>query len=99
MARPIDKVAVKGKEKGLVVYEARSLSEDAGDEEQELVARCEEAFTLYLDQKFQDAAELLRDLQTRHPDDRPIAILLKRCEGCLLSPPHDRDGVIRLSTK
>ena len=88
--RRIDRVAVKGKTRGVDVFE---LLGAAGDDLPKLATarRYEVAFEAYLARGFMRAAQLLR-LQV--DCDPPSAVLAARCRDFeIRPPPDDWDGV------
>lgn len=88
--RRIDRVAVKGKTRGIDVFELLGRS---GEELSTLpvARRYEEAFDAYLARRFADAVALL---ETQADHDPPSAVLLGRCRELLSDPPPQGwDGV------
>jgi adenylate cyclase len=87
--RKLDVVAVKGKKKGVEVYEllgTRDRAIVAG----EVVRDYEEALGAYMRRAFDEATSIL----ARHPDDAPSCALAERCAVLKSSPPPaDWDGV------
>lgn len=87
--RLVDRVAVKGKTRGVVVYE---LLGRVGTVPEDVLARArayEDAFTAYAERRFTDALALLASC-----DDAPSAALASRCRAYVESPPPpDWDGV------
>lgn len=84
--RLVDVVAVKGKTRGVRVYELRG---PAGAGPADVVRRYEEAFALYQRRAFADALALLE----RQPDDGPSRALAARCRRYAGDPPPaDWDG-------
>jgi adenylate cyclase len=96
LARPLDCVGVQGKTRGVRVYELLGLR---GEEDQAQAERCElseAAVDLYLAGQFAAAAKAFHQILQLHPEDAPIKVLCRRCEGFASSPPDDWDGVFRL---
>lgn len=86
--RRLDRVAVKGKHQGIVIFE---LLAEGG----EFVARYEQAFDHYQAQDFEAAAALLEGSK-----DEPSRRLLARCQAFATDPPgQDWDGVYRATAK
>jgi len=96
VARPIDRVAVKGKEQGIVVYELLAMRDEATDADLELERRSEEAFSAYLGADFDGAATLLEALLTDHPDDIPLQKLVEQTRAHAAVPPTGWTGVTDL---
>jgi adenylate cyclase len=100
VARPIDKVAVKGKAKGVVVYELIGTKSDATSAQKIVAERHAEAFALYLERKWPEAVAILRERLGVAPKDKAAKVLLERCEGFMASPPpEDWDGTTHMTTK
>jgi len=86
--RRLDKVAVKGKNQGILIFE---LLVTGG----EFVARYEQAWDLYAGRDFAGAIGLLEGLS-----DEPSRRLRARCQDYLAQPPaEDWDGVYRAKDK
>jgi class 3 adenylate cyclase len=105
VSRPIDVVAVKGKARGVRIYELLAgLPDDAelppsADDlrRQELTER---AFTAYLAREFAEAASLYRELADEFPDDALGEMFVARCDAYLKSPPDaDWGGVMHMTEK
>lgn len=100
VARPIDRVAVKGRKEGLLVYELLAMRAQAAGDIVERAQGHSEAFDAYVSRRFDDAAARLRVHLARWPADEPARNLLQRCEAYLrVPPPADWDGVFRMTTK
>jgi class 3 adenylate cyclase len=105
LMRPVDVVAVKGKAKGVPIYEL--LAGLPGDPEVSPSAeqvRCQEltaqAFQAYIGRDFQAAATLYRRLAEAFPDDGVGPLFVRRCEEYLRDPPSpDWTGITRMTTK
>ncbi len=93
-SRPIDRVAVKGKKQGILVYEL-SLDPQAKD----FLSRFTEAFRLYEGRKWAQAAEAFAALAASRSEDGPTKILLERCRGFAAASPADWNGVFTLTEK
>jgi adenylate cyclase len=88
--RLVDKVAVKGKQQAVVVYELLE------GERTEAMRAYEEAFAAYLARDFARAIQLLRPWS----DDPPGQVLAARCRTLTADPPPaDWDGVYVAKTK
>jgi class 3 adenylate cyclase len=94
MARPIDRVAVKGKKQGVLVYE---LATDP--QSKDFLTRFAAAFQLYEGRQWAKAAESFGALAEMRPDDGPAKILLERCRGFAAAPPAQWNGVFALTEK
>ena len=104
LARPLDKVAVKGRQAGEVVYELLAVTEGAVDllPSFNQTRQCEltkAAFAAYLAQDWQRAIDLYQELATVAPNDQVPAIFMERCRHYQAEPPQDWDGVYVLKSK
>ncbi len=98
VSRKLDVVAVKGKAKGIVIYELRSLGKPSR-KEQEFLKDFEEARYAYEKGKFKEAKKLFLILHKRYPDDAPIKMYIERCEEFSKNKPEEWDGVYRAMVK
>ncbi len=90
--RTLDKVKVKGKENSVTIYEVLHPSHHLINFKDDLV-RYENAFQMYLDQKFTKAAENFKELMDKHPEDKSFARMLHMCEDFMaVPPPPNWDG-------
>jgi len=93
--RLLDWVAVKGKRRGIKIYE---LLEEKGEADglRPVIANYEKAFENYLDRKFKQSVSLLE----KQLQDGPSRALLERCEKLLKDPPPASwSGVHPLTSK
>ena len=98
VARKIDKVAVKGKKQGIVIYELRSLGV-AQKDEQEFLADFEKARRLYEKGKFKEALKEFTKFAKVYPQDNPAKVYLERCKTLTKQKPKNWDGVFRAEKK
>lgn len=91
--RALDKVAVKGKEKPVMVYE---LLDDGADAS--WLAAFEAARTAYDKGDFAAAEVAFRKCREKYPEDRATATFLERIAELKVAPAN-WDGVWRLTTK
>ncbi len=93
LARPIDVVAVKGKAKGVRVFELLALLDTADAAELEaartLAERSERAFAAYLARDFAAAVRAWDEVLATAPDDTPARTLRDRAARFLDAPPPD----------
>jgi adenylate cyclase len=87
LCRPIDRVAVKGKSKATLVFEAMCSLADASPRELELARAYEGALERYFSGEFGAALGLFQALAERHPEDGPTEIMLGRCRRLFEAPP------------
>lgn len=97
-ARMLDTVVVKGKKKGVNIYELRGLG-NATKKEQEFLSDFQEARLLYQDGSFKRALEQFKELRNKYPEDLPIQVYITRCLGLIKKRPKDWDGIYHAETK
>ena len=100
LARPLERVSVKGRERGILVYELLSLREDADDGLVELATLSEKAVDAYYDRRFQEAKKHLHlILEIRRGDVAATRLLDKAQKYVDEDPPEGWDGVRRMESK
>lgn len=105
LVRPIDLVAVKGKTKGVKIYELIGIFHDdpALLPSEMQVNYCKlftKAFQLYLERRWDAAISLLEDIKKHFGDDYTTALYLERCTNFKENPPpEDWDGIVHLTEK
>ena len=104
--RLIDIVAVKGKEKGIKVYQMLGKYSDAfgssvTEQDVSLVRKTEVAFEAYVHQKWDEAQKMYENIKNECPHDLLAQLYLKRIEEFKKNPPPREgwDGVTHLLTK
>jgi adenylate cyclase len=94
--RLLDRVAVKGKSRGVAIYELLGNKGTLSQHDRSVVERYEQAFNEYLQRRFKEAIAIL-EVQ---PEDPPSANLLGRCREFLVeAPPGDWEGVFHSESK
>ena len=97
--RLLDRIRVKGKEQGVSVYELLGPIGSMSDIKAESMGLYEEAFTSYLDGRFNDAINMLEKV-FEITEDKASQVLIFRCQEYIDSPPGDNwDGVYTMTTK
>jgi adenylate cyclase len=97
--RTLDKVKVKGKENAVTIYEVLHSSHILINDK-EALAHYEQAFAFYLEQKFQEAADLLKPLHEKYPTDKSFERMLHICMDFLeVPPPPGWDGTYTHKSK
>ena len=92
--RLLDRVAVKGKTEGIVIYEL--LAERvAGKKRPEVIDRYEQAFAAYQRGDFAAALEIIGD----EAEDVPSSVLAGRCRDLLRELPADWTGIYVFKSK
>ncbi len=105
LMRPVDVVAVKGKARGVRIYELLAGAPDDPDVPPTAEAlRCqqltEQAFQAYVRGDFRAACTLYEQLAQAFPDDQLGPMFVQRCNEYLAEPPGaDWTGVTRMTTK
>jgi adenylate cyclase len=97
--RRIDRVAVKGKDEAVTIFEPLGEATRVSAEEAELAKKYEDALDHYAQGKFNEAIVALEALLELSPDAAALR-LLERCRSCAANPPaSDWDGVTRYESK
>lgn len=87
VTRPIDLVAVKGKEKKILAHELLGITNETSSR---TVAFCDDfkvAFAAYLNKDWKTGAQLFAKIAEQHPNDRLTLIHLERCKDFVINPP------------
>ncbi len=99
--RPVDIVAVKGKNESIKIFEL--ISKKDSPEVAKYKNFSEEftrAFGAYLNQEWKSALMIFQKLAVEYPTDRVVEIYIKRCKHFENNPPGPNwDGVVRLNIK
>ncbi|MCK5663761.1 MAG: hypothetical protein KAI17_09755, partial [Thiotrichaceae bacterium] len=94
----LDRVAVKGKTQGVYIYEL--IDEDNLQFDLDKYnAEFSHAFSIYESGDWESALKLFKELSKKHPDDKPIKVLIDRCLYLIKNPPAAWDGVWVLDEK
>lgn len=99
--RPLDIVAVKGKNEGTTIYElmGRKTAGEGGDLPK-LCAAFTRGFEAYLSRDWDGACEIFAGLARLSPDDAPTALYLSRCRHYRDHPPgQEWQGIEYLEVK
>ena len=96
--RPVDRVAVRGKEKGVQIYELLSeISKTATYPVPPLVELAwltAQAYEAYAEGKWEKALASYADLQIAFPNDELAKIFIKRCQDFMNSPPRENKNPV-----
>lgn len=87
VARPLDVVAVKGKVRGVRVYELLALASERDNEAEALAGDATAALDAYLARRFDEAIAAWDRVLARRPGDRAAGVLRERAARLLASPP------------
>lgn len=96
--RQIDCVAVKGKMRGVKIYEVLGFAEEK-EGYANLVEKFGQGFALYLKKDWLVAKKVFEEILADNPDDGPSKVLKERMEEFQAAPPADFDGVYQLKFK
>ena len=99
--RILDKIAVKGKNNSVEIYELLTEhdSSEAG-KFAHLADKFKEIYELYLKREWQQAKILFQELLKEFPDDHVCQIYIDRCDKYIKEePPASWDGVTKLNSK
>lgn len=100
LSRPLDLVAVKGKQHGVTVHELLDLSETANADDRHLAAAAKAGFSAYLARNWSAAIGKFEEVLRIRPGDPSATRLLERCREYLHQPPpSDWTGVHQLTSK
>jgi adenylate cyclase len=85
--REIDKIAVKGRQEGITIYEPLGRVEEVGETVLQQAERWHKALELYRGQRWDEAESLLRSLSQAAPEAKLYKLYLKRIEHFRQSAP------------
>ncbi|MEC7888087.1 MAG: adenylate/guanylate cyclase domain-containing protein, partial [SAR324 cluster bacterium] len=100
--RLIDKVAVKGKESSVLVYEVLdSEAQELFEKKHGTIKLFEQGFDLYQNQRFEEALPLFCQCLELAADDTVAALYVERCQNLISGGWNTEtwDGVNRMETK
>ncbi len=98
VARLVDIVAVKGKSKGVRIYEVRGIGKPTHKEER-LLKEFEDARTRYVKGDFAGALMAFEAIHELWKDDEPTKLYIRRCRECIENPPQEWDGIYYATSK
>ncbi len=100
LTRPVDIVAVKGKNAPIQVHELMNWAKKATEEEQELARQTSHAWDSYKNQSFKEAEAAYSNILKHYPHDGLAKTMLERCKDLIASPPSAPwSGVYRSRNK
>ena len=98
--RPLDLVAVKGKRKGIYIYELLGLkSEKEKLESKSFNDQFSTAILCYLQKKWRRSLSIFQELQKEEPKDKAISVYIDRCKKLIKKQPKDWNGIIKITEK
>ncbi len=86
-ARLIDVVVVKGKTKGIPIYELIGEKYSLSSEYMSFLNLYNRGIQEYLSRNWAGARDMFHNAAKNNPEDRPVQILLKRCTNLSTNPP------------
>ncbi|RAP38757.1 hypothetical protein DID80_02250 [Candidatus Marinamargulisbacteria bacterium SCGC AAA071-K20] len=100
IVRPLDLVAVKGKSKGIYIYELLALKEGFIETSADKYnIRFEEGVLNYLQKKWSKSLDIFKELNSNNPQDKALNMYIVRCENLIKHPPTDWNGQVNLEVK
>jgi adenylate cyclase len=94
--RPVDKVAVKGRESGILVHELLGEIDGVSEETRQWAATHGDALECYFRRDWHAAIQGFTEVTRLKPGDGPAQLMLERCRVHLESPPGEGwNGVFR----
>lgn len=98
--REVDKVIVKGKTKPVDIFEVVDFySEDDFPNMMDVLNNFGFGIQSYRHGKFDEAEKAFREALRLNPKDFCSQMYIERCEHLKENPPHDWDGVWKLTSK
>ena len=100
ICRELDRVAVVGRAEPVTAFELVGAAGSIDVARQRRLDRFHAALELYRARRWDEAAEVLVELEREDPADGPTGVLLRRCRALAKTPPPDDwDGVYVAVTK
>jgi len=101
VVRPLDLIAVKGKEQSIMVYELVGRRDDGvPSEKMDMIQQFSRALDLYFKQDWDGAIEMFLDIQRRFPFDHVTTLYIKKCKQFQQDPPGaDWNGITFMDSK
>jgi adenylate cyclase len=98
--RRLDKISVKGRHEGIIIYELYSEKDEIEKPLRKLFSYYEKGLEYYFDLDFQEALKYFNTVLKYRPTDGPSKIMRERCLHYKAAPPpKDWDGTSVLNTK
>ncbi len=105
VVRPLDVVAVKGKEKGVKIYELIGLKK--GDpnlfpsrNKVQFAEMFTQGFKVYLERRWDEAIGVFQEINQKFGSDQTCNMYIERCENFKKTPPPKKwDGLVQLEVK
>ncbi len=87
VTRPVDLVAVKGKEKKILVHELLGITNETSSKIVDFCNDFKVAFAAYLNKDWKTGVQLFAKIAEQHPNDQLTKIHLDRCKDFVINPP------------
>ena len=87
VTRPIDLVAVKGKEKKILAHELLGITNETSSKIVSFCNAFKVAFAAYLNKDWKTGEQLFAKIAEQHPNDQLTKIHLDRCKDFVINPP------------
>lgn len=98
--REVDRVVLKGKTRAIGVWEPLGRRGELTREQQELIARYDQAMALYRERRWDEAIDAFQAVFEVAPGDGPSELLIARCRACREEPPPEGwGGEFAMTTK
>ncbi len=99
-SRILDYVAVKGKTRGVAVYELVGSENKIEDSQKYLIDTYSKAMDLYKKRDWENAVKLFKDCLETNPHDKASQVIIQKCREYQKTPPPENwDGVSVLKNK
>ena len=98
VTRKLDTVTVKGKTKGVEIYELRPFG-NITDDENVFLEEFEKARMLYEKGEFSESLKFFNKLEKKYPKDKTIKIYIERLSNIIKNPPKKWSGVFVAQSK
>ncbi len=105
LVRPLDVVAVKGKTKGIKIYELVALKKGdpalmASKSQLTFCTDFQRGFEFYLNARWKDALQEFQDIEKNYGKDKVVSLYIERCtEFQKNPPPQNWDGIYHFTHK
>lgn len=94
VARELGVITVKGKTKPLTIFEILGQKDNINFEKISLVEKYNEGYSLYKEQKWNDAKEIFKSILNDFPEDGPSKFYLRKIEEFLSGKQLTEDWII-----
>ena len=100
LTRAVDRVAVKGRREGTVIFEVICLRKSATPEMRELATLSDQILKHYTDGDWEKAIAVIDVAMSKFPNDKTLELIMHRCMHYKTNPPTGHwDGITRMDSK